>query len=184
MRAQVVRVLDGDAVLRRGDVLERWRSDPLFCDAFTAALAATPYAAFLWETPPISASTVDEPFEMALVDAPALARFAPEPEAFAAHIDDGRGTQEVRTFANLGADALLVAPCAGGALEHYTHLAAFARSGARSQARGLWQAVSEAVEERLPREGRVWVSTNGMGVAWLHVRVDRRPKYYSFARYR
>ena len=33
-------------------------------------------------------------------------------------------------------------------------------------------------------EDPVWVSTNGDGVAWLHVRIDERPKYYAYAPYR
>ena len=26
----------------------------------------------------------------------------------------------------------------------------------------------------------VWLSTSGMGVSWLHVRIDQVPKYYTF----
>ena len=29
-----------------------------------------------------------------------------------------------------------------------------------------------------------WLSTAGMGVAWLHVRLDQRPKYYAHRPYR
>lgn len=29
-----------------------------------------------------------------------------------------------------------------------------------------------------------WLSTAGMGVSWLHVRLDERPKYYRFQEYR
>jgi hypothetical protein len=29
----------------------------------------------------------------------------------------------------------------------------------------------------------VWLSTAGAGVAWLHVRLDDRPKYYSHRPY-
>ena len=28
-----------------------------------------------------------------------------------------------------------------------------------------------------------WLSTAGMGVSWLHVRLDSQPKYYGFAAY-
>ena len=30
----------------------------------------------------------------------------------------------------------------------------------------------------------LWLSTNGLGVAWLHARIDARPKYYSHRPYR
>ena len=36
-----------------------------------------------------------------------------------------------------------------------------------------------AVYEALVKQGRpVWLSTEGSGVPWLHVRMDSRPKYY------
>ncbi len=38
------------------------------------------------------------------------------------------------------------------------------------------------VEEIEPDGAKV--STNGLGVAWLHVRLDTRPKYYTFQPYR
>ena len=33
-------------------------------------------------------------------------------------------------------------------------------------------------------EAPTWVSTEGSGVAWLHARLDARPKYYHHAPYR
>ena len=30
----------------------------------------------------------------------------------------------------------------------------------------------------------VWLSTAGMGIAWLHIRLDDRPKYYGYREYR
>jgi len=47
----------------------------------------------------------------------------------------------------------------------------------------FWKLVGGAMERRLgPRP--VWLSTAGGGVAWLHVRLDDRPKYYGYAQYR
>ena len=53
---------------------------------------------------------------------PALARMRPEPEAFAEHF---RSDRAVVTFANLGGDALLVAPCPGPPGTEYSHLGGF-----------------------------------------------------------
>ena len=39
------------------------------------------------------------------------------------------------------------------------------------------------MEDRV-NEIPVWLSTAGGGVAWLHVRLDDRPKYYSYAPYK
>jgi protoheme ferro-lyase len=40
----------------------------------------------------------------------------------------------------------------------------------------IWRLVAEAVEARLG-SAPMWLSTAGLGVHWLHVRLDSRPKY-------
>ena len=41
------------------------------------------------------------------------------------------------------------------------------------------------IEKRLAASrDRFWISTAGLGVPWVHVRLDRRPKYYQYDRYR
>lgn len=115
-----------------------------------------------------------------LVDSPGLAGMAPEPDAFASRFTPG---QAVATFANLGGDAVLVVPAPHGPPDAYAHLAAFARRAPPAQQHALWQAVGEAVARRLSA-APLWLSTSGLGVAWLHVRLDARPKYYTHAPYR
>ena len=168
---------DGGGLLDYGAVLAGWRGDGGFRDAFSEALAAAPYTAFLWETPPITARTLGRPFECVAIDSPALAAMTPEPEAFAAHF----GGAAVADFANLGGDAHLVAPApAGGS---YPHLAAFLRGAPSTQRQALWQRVGAAAAARLS-ERPLWISSCGLGVAWLHVRLDQRPKYYRYGPYR
>jgi hypothetical protein len=87
------------------------------------------------------------------------------------------------SFPNLGDDAFLVAPCPRTPLAAYPHLAAFARHAPDAQQHALWQAVSGALSRRLDQRP-LWLSTSGLGVAWLHVRLDLRPKYYTFGPYR
>ncbi len=50
----------------------------------------------------------------------------------------------------------------------------------------FWQTVaSEALGELAGcRRRGLWLSTAGQGVAWLHFRIERVPKYYSYGRYR
>lgn len=66
----------------------------------------------------------------------------------------------------------------------YTHLAAFVRRAPASQVHAFWQAVGKATDERMwdrsSAEHAVWLSTAGMGVAWLHARLDSYPKYYVY----
>jgi hypothetical protein len=50
----------------------------------------------------------------------------------------------VATFANLGGDALLVAPAPQGPPAAYARLAAFAQQATMSQQYALWQAPADA----------------------------------------
>lgn len=86
------------------------------------------------------------------------------------------------TFPNLGRDATLVVPCPLADHSAYGHLAAFVRHAPEHQRDALWQAVGEAMANRVSKRP-VWLNTAGAGVSWLHVRLDNRPKYYGYAPY-
>jgi hypothetical protein len=64
----------------------------------------------------------------------------------------------------------------------YPHLARFVRRAPAAQQIELWSHLARALETRLS-PARLWVSTAGLGVDWLHVRLDSRPKYYRYAPY-
>jgi hypothetical protein len=162
------------------DVLRRWQDDEEFRSFFIDLLTDSPFSAFRWETPPITASTARRPFELVLLDSPGLAS-QPDPEAFADYF--GPAEAEVVAFPNLSGDAVLVVPCPRGPDSIYGHLAAFLRGAPDSQKHALWARVGEAMERRLGADP-VWLSTAGAGVSWLHVRLDDRPKYYGHAPYR
>ena len=162
------------------EVVELWRDDAGFRRFFRSTLTESPFDAYFWETPPVTRATIDEPFEFVLVESSALARMRPEPDAFAEHFD---GADDVADFPNLGGDAHLVAPSPRAPLDAYPHLAAFARHAPEAQQDALWQRVGACLRERIG-ERPIWLSTAGLGVGWVHVRLDSRPKYYSFDAYR
>jgi hypothetical protein len=162
------------------DVLHLWQDDEAFRAFFNSLLAEAPFTAFRWETPPVTAASVGRPFEFVLIDSPGLAQ-KPDRDAFAEH---WRGTErDVVSFPNLGGDAFLVVPCPRVSDSAYGHLAAFVRGAPESQRHALWSLVGKVVAEQLGA-APLWLSTAGAGVSWLHVRLDRRPKYYGHLPYR
>ena len=162
------------------DVVAWWQSDSRFRDFFNSLLAASTFSAFRWETPPVTRSTIKRDFEFVLLDSPSLAR---EPDRntfarqFAAADADG-----ITVFENLGRDAVLVVPAPGDAGGGYDQLARFVREAPESLWHPLWSCVGQAVTNRLS-DRPLWLSTAGGGVAWLHVRLDSRPKYYGYSPY-
>jgi len=169
------------APIAYADVLHNWQQNAAFRTFFTELLAAAPFTAFRWETPPLTATTINRPFEFVLLNAPSLAKSA-DANAFAEHFPAAE-SDDVVTFANLGRDATLVVPCPSGPVSAYSHLGAFVRHAPQAQQHTLWRQVGAAMQRRL-NDKPIWLSTAGAGVAWLHVRLDERPKYYGHAPYR
>jgi hypothetical protein len=166
-------------VLSYADVLRGWMDDGEFRSYFAGVLAEAPYSAYRWETPAVSGSTAGREFEFVLIDAPGLER-APEPRAFDAQLT--RSSEPVVAFANLGGDATLIVPRQMGDAAVYPHLAGVVRGAPRAQVDALLKLIGSTVTSRLNASPR-WLSTAGMGVAWLHVRIDSRPKYYGHRAY-
>jgi hypothetical protein len=168
------------------EVFNAWRSDEAFRAFYTGVLARAPLEAYRWETPAIAGPTLARPFECVLVDEPGLVASDADPSPFAEHIEGpnsaSAGDGGVARFANLGGDAVLIVPRELGPRSAYGHLAAFTRNAPLEQQHELWRSVGS---EMLARVGDrpVWLSTAGLGVPWLHVRLDDRPKYYAYAAY-
>lgn len=163
------------------DVLRLWQEDVEFRFWFNALLADSPYSAFRWETPSVSDTTVNRPFEFVLVDSPGLAR-TPDEAVFSTYFRSATESGVV-VFSNLGKNAVLVVPCPQTLSSTYGHLAAFVRQAPEDQMHELWKGVGIAMEQRISSRP-VWLSTAGAGVSWLHVRLDDRPKYYHHQPYR
>ena len=146
------------------------------------ALCTSRYPAFFLETKGMTRESSHQlTFEFVLVDTPQLHSFAESnasPQAFSEHLTKCDSTC---SFPNLGGDALLIAPKLqqGEDPVSYSHLAAFVRRAPPSQVEDLWKLV--AMEYNKTNDKKVWLSTDGTGVPWLHVRLDSRPKYYTYS---
>ena len=172
---------NGSSPVSYADVIHKWQNDADFRAFFIGLLLNTPFSAFRWETPPITIATANQPFEFVLLDSPGIS-IDPDPEAFSEHfVTTTQGG--VVEFPNLGRDAILVVPCPDDPLSDYGHLAAYLRNSPEPQQHLLWELVGAAMQRRISSKP-VWLSTAGGGVAWLHVRLDDRPKYYGYTPYR
>lgn len=183
MPAPKIHTLPGVSTWR--EAMIALRTDISTRRALTDILRADPAKAYLFEARPTRRDLADQtPFEFVLIPAPALARATPQPHAFAEHF---HRSEPVATFPNLSGSATLIAPNPEGmpALEVGTHLANFVRLAPAAQIGALWRHVATAVELWWSEKpGPVWLSTHGFGVFWLHVRLDRRPKYYHHRPYK
>lgn len=170
-------------VAAHGAVIEGLVQSSELRTALIEALAGLPFEAFYWEMPPLTNARMADDFDSAALDAPELLTRTADATAFEEHLNRAREGAASVTFTNLGGDATLVAPTAEADAVVYGHLATFVREAPRAQVDALFEAVGQAVLARVGDEP-LWVSTAGLGVPWLHVRLDARPKYYKFDGYR
>ena len=165
------------------DVMDRWQNDASFRRFFISVLADAPFSTYFWETPPVTSTTTDREFEFVIVDSPQLAEVRTDERAFTNHFSSAQADASVIEFPNLGGDATLVVPCPLGPLSAYAQLATFVRLALDEQQHQLWTMVGAALERQLGARP-LWLSTSGLGIYWLHIRLDSAPKYYTHDPYR
>lgn len=167
--------------LRFSDILT------LLCDCadfrhyFIEQLSSVPFKAFRWETPSVTTASIERNFECVLIDSPGLLRM-PDVATFSNYFKS-HATDDVAVFPNLRNDAIMVVPCPITTYSAYGHIATFLRNAPEHQQHSLWKSVGQAMASRLSAEP-VWLNTAGGGIAWLHIRLDSRPKYYNYSPYK
>lgn len=177
------RLSDNRAPITYATVLNLWQSDSQFRDFLTTLLADSPFSAYRWETPAITRLTVDRPFEFVLINSPGFCDRQTDAKTYAQYFTDDDTVSGVIAFPNLRGDATLIVPSPRAPDTAYGHLAAFIRSAPKSQVDAIWRIIGMQIQSMLS-DKPIWVSTAGGGVAWLHVRLDSRPKYYGHAPYK
>lgn len=96
------------------------------------------------------------------------------PAAFASHL---QGKNSPVGFENLGKDAVLVSPPNKGL--NYSHIGTFHKNASQQDIKAFWKKVAIEVEKYVRNGTKAYVSTHGTNVHWLHVRIEKNPKYYT-----
>lgn len=156
------------------------------------------FSAVFWECHPVTLNSIDTTtVEFVLLDATSLASKEYDITAFQDQFGRIEHSKDngVVSFFNLGKDALLVVPAPSedgisrpGYPQYMTHLAAFHEGASDIHIFNLWRTVGSAfldvLESETDKNKKFWLSTSGLGVSWLHIRVDLRPKYYNYVEYK
>ncbi|SMO94094.1 DUF6940 family protein [Gracilimonas mengyeensis] len=170
---------DGQTISNK-QCLKLLKGKPAFVEWYNGFLADCPFEAFFWENKPMTQHNLTEDYECNLVESDLLARVSPDTQTFRSHF---RENKNAVSFTNLGGDAQLVAPCPVSAHSDYTQIGNFVRKAPEEQILEFWQLVGKEMEAHISDNPK-WLSTSGLGVYWLHVRIDSTPKYYQTKEYK
>lgn len=170
------------AELSFGDYLTALGNDIEFANWYTDQLAGCKFSACFWEHPPLTTADADRHAEFVLIDAPSMVGVVANPQPFSNQFSTPNDLRPV-CFPSLGHDAMLIAPGPGVGLGAGPHLLTFIRQAPRDRVLEFWRLVSGTALAQMSGSP-MWVSTSGLGVYWLHVRIDSVPKYYQYSPYR
>lgn len=154
-----------------------------FRSYFNSLLASSSFSAFRWETPAITTDLLSRPFEFVLVNFPSFVSRSTDLITFRSYFVSGGSDEGIVVFPSLGKDSVLIVPSPQMDMpiatqrSTYGHLGDFVRNAPETQIDALWRIVGSTMLKHVSDEPR-WLNTAGGGVAWLHVRIDSRPKYY------
>lgn len=168
------------ATINKASFIQYLKSSTGFIQFLNSILENSPYAAFFWEVHPFTKHSMEQDFEFVLVNSSALTKISTDPRSFRNQFDRQK---PVVSFPNLGKNALLVVPTPIGALSCYGHLANFVRKAPEEQKIAFWKTVGMELDDAIG-EAPKWLSTAGLGVHWLHLRIDSKPKYYRYKPYK
>ena len=161
------------------EVIGLWITSFEFRNFFISFMTKTPYPAYHWETAPLTIANRNQYFEFVLIKNTLLERLRADSSAFSEHF--AKTSTSVVCFSNLSKSSLLLVPLPLS--NSYAHLAAFNKTAPLDQQHELWQLVGNTVKQRLSTKA-LYLSTAGLGVPWLHIRLDSKPKYYKHKAYK
>jgi hypothetical protein len=159
---------------------------------FFQILKEFPSEAYFWEAAPVTPdSYYVSQYEFIILSSRELAGITADISSFESYINDAKSKQEVvANFWNIGRNAMLVAPCPlnvdANSYFQYSHLANFMKNGSYDHLLVFWHRVAVEFQKLMKSRHweKVWISTSGLGVSWLHVRLDQYPKYYNYIPYK
>ena len=173
------KIYENDQILSYGQVIDYWIGNANFRNFYTSILNESPFKSYYWENPSLINSELYKSYEFTLTKSQSLDKVNTEPEAFKEHFTD---KDKIVVFPNLRRDATLIVPTPQSSNEYYCHLAKFLKNAPADQIDIFWCMIGKTFHDAIKTE-RKWLSTAGMGVYWLHARIDSRPKYYRFKAY-
>jgi len=141
------------------------------------------FRTYVWETPRMDSQNTHKSFEFVLVNTPMTNR---------ANISRFTRINQIQRQGVRGRGAIsfdspsktrLIIPENTGGNARFANIAEFNRHANKAQQASLWKLVAVEYGRALSSVRPIWLSTSGLEVPWLHVRVSKTPRYYKHRPY-
>ena len=100
------------------------------------------------------------------------------PSKFQEHFGKSRDNQAVSFFSPSG--NCLISPVPKGTAD-YINISQFTKNAPDEQQQALWKEVADSLTKELEKDTDAprWLNTEGTGIYYLHVRIDKTSGFYS-----
>jgi len=165
--------------LTNADVYRLWVEDEKFTRFYVQCLIDTGYSGFCWETPSITTNSLKENHEFVVVKSSTHSHISQDWTPFAEYFLD---QEFASSFLNLGKDGTMISPTPDKSFDGGS-IASFLKTASDNRIIALWALIGKEVVSKVS-DVPIWLSTAGLGVSWLHIRLDSKPKYYRYLPYK
>ena len=135
---------------------------------------------FFYETSCIS-KKMNEKYKEKFIETNKFNRVKQNHSVFEKNIKKSKN-KNVISFYNLSKTSLLIVPYPkknkDKTYKNYKTLKNFIDNSSEEQQIKFWKKVASGIKRMLKKNDKIWVSTHGLGVPYLHIRIDTVPKYY------
>lgn len=150
-----------------------------FFQAFQGALkdANAKFPAYFWKCPPVSQKTLEKPFEFVVIKSDTLNNIQQNYSSFQEYFGKSSDNQVVSFLGFNG--GILISPVPKDPAD-YKNISQFTKNAPEEQQQALWKEVANKLREELEKDHEAprWLNAEGLGVYYLHVRIDKTNRFY------
>lgn len=167
--------------LRWIEVINLWKSNSAFNHFFTNIINECIFTDYFFECPGITLHKLySQIFEFRLIN---HSKSFPSTDLTAFEDQKKKNkSKSILVFGNLSQTSILIIPNKKQKSDFkiYNSIGNFLKGGTNKQINLLFSQIGVTLEKLLQDNHgkKVWLSTHGLGVHWLHFRLDFSPKYY------
>lgn len=164
--------------LKWNEILDLWKHNNAFIDFFVSLLISSNFNNFFWECNSVDLKNLKKKlFECYLIESKHNFGVA-NPSSFKEYLNT---SHTIVSFYNLKKDCLLIVPNYNDndCKSNYLNIYKFIKFAPRSQIHSLFNQISIHINKEIKKNNKIWLNTHGLGVPWLHIRLDFNPKYYT-----
>ena len=171
----------GDEILTVREIINFFENKSFVLEFVSIINNTINYNSYFLECPKMNADTLNDEFEFIIYDA--KNKF----ENKSANFDifcpysDNHLSFSMKSYS--GNTLIIPNYMKGTPCVNYLNISNFLKNSLDEQIVDLFYLISDNLKKEINSGKTVWLSTHGLGIPWLHIRIDYYPTYYSHKKY-